>query len=189
MGLEFYRISPPELEQLQPLIAKHESELVGPRARGYWFDRPDDYDYVGVQATALALHNAGETQGTERLELSENEAHSMSLLEVELPGDELEYPPALFMTSSTPEMIRRHLKIARRKLGTTPEIAINRIAAPDRDPRFAGYLQKQLRHLRDALPKVWSFYEVAAEAGQAVLVIDLRARDLEIPEEVELALY
>lgn len=187
MGLEYYRIAPFELEKLQPLIAQHESELVGPRARGYWFDRPDEYDYVGVRSVAQQLHDAGEVHGSERLELSENEAHSLSLLEVELPADDLELLPALFMSSATAEAIKRQLKIARRKLGGTPEIAASRIGAPDRDPRFAGYLQKQVRHLREALPKVWRFYESAAEAGQAVLVIDLRARDLEIPEAVELA--
>ncbi len=162
---------------------------MGPRARGYWFDRPDKYDYAGVQAVAQRLHDAGETHGTARLELSENEAHSLSMLELELPGDDLELAPALFMTSAAPDTIRRYLKIARRKLGTTPEAAASRISAPGRDPRFAGYLQKQIRHLRDALPKVWDFYESAAAADQAVLVIDLRARDIEIPEEVELAAY
>ncbi len=187
MGLEYYRIAPAELEKLRPLIARHEAELVGPRARGYWFDRPEAYDYVGVQQVAQELHNAGERLGTERLELSENEAHSLSLLEIELPSDDLELPPALFMSSTAPEGIKRYLKVARRKLGSTPEIAASRIAAPDRDPRFAGYLQKQIRHLREALPKVWNFYETAAEAGDAVLVIDLRARDLEIPDAVELA--
>jgi hypothetical protein len=55
------------------------------------------------------------------------------------------------------------------------------------DPRFTDYLDKQLRHLREALPLVWRFHERAAEAGDAVLVIDLRARDLEIPEQFELA--
>ena len=47
--------------------------------------------------------------------------------------------------------------------------------------------QNLLRHLREALPKVWNFYDKAVEEGNAVLVIDLRARDLEIPDAVELA--
>jgi hypothetical protein len=81
------------------------------------------------------------------------------------------------------------LRIARRKLGSTPDIALTRIEAPDHDPRFAGYLRKQVRHLRDALPKVWDFYSHAAEADQAVLVIDLRARDLDSLEPVELAAF
>lgn len=188
MGLEYYRIAPDELNVLLPLIMQHEFELVGPRSRGYWFDRPDDYDYAGVQAVAQQLHDAGEAHGFERLELSENEAHSLSLLEMELPGDGLEFAPALFMTSVPPEKIKQHLKIARRKLGPTPDIAISRIGTGEKgDPRFAGYLQKQVRHLHDALPKVWAFYEAAAAANQAVLAIDLRARDLEIPEAFELA--
>src|SRR5262249_34970660 len=44
-----------------------------------------------------------------------------------------------------------------------------------------------LRHLREALPLVWHFHERAVDSGDAILVVDLRARDLEIPEEIELA--
>ncbi len=186
MGLAYFRIAVDQWETLKALIARHEADLVGPRARGYWFDRPDDYDYNGVQQVAQQLFEAGESGARDRLELSENEAHSLSLLDLELPGDGLELAPALFMSSAVPATIQRQLKIARRKLGTSPEVAISRISVPDRDPRFAGYLQKQVRHLSVALPKVWHFYEVAAEAGEAVLVVDLRARDLEIPEAIEL---
>jgi hypothetical protein len=45
---------------------------------------------------------------------------------------------------------------------------------------------RKLRHLREALPLVWRFHERAVQAGDAILVVDLRARDLEIPDEVEL---
>lgn len=188
MGLAFFRVTPDDLKTLQPLIAKHESELVGPRARGFWFDRPDDYDYASVQADARALYHEGEVhQQATPLELSENEAHSLSLLELELPSDGSEYPPALFGCSASPEQIKRFLKIAHRKFGPTPEIAASRIEAESNDPRYTAYLQKQVNHLRAALPKVWHFYEDAESFGQAVLVIDLRARDLEIPDAVELA--
>jgi hypothetical protein len=187
MGLAYFRIAPDQLEALNPLIMRHEGELVGPRARGYWFDRPEEYDYVGVQHVAQQLFEAGSAHAHDYLELSENEAHSLSMLELELPSDGLELSPALFMSSVMPAALQRQLKIARRKLGASPEGAIKRISVPDRDPRYTGYLQKQVRHLSDALPKVWHFYEAAAEAGDAVLVVDLRARDLEIPEAVELA--
>jgi hypothetical protein len=81
------------LESLHPLIVVHEAELVGPRARGYWFDRPDEYDYIGVQNTARDLDEAGQANAIERLELSEVEAHSLSLLDIELPRDEANCRP------------------------------------------------------------------------------------------------
>jgi hypothetical protein len=186
VGLAYYRVASNILESLRPLIIVHEAELVGPRARGYWFDRPDDYDYAGVRATAQQLDSAGARHAVERLELSEVQAHSLSLLDIELPRDEGELPPALFMTSVDSNMLQRHLKAARRRLGEDPDKAANRFVQRERDPRFAGYLEKQVRHLREALPLVWRFHERAAEAGDAVLVVDLRARDLEIPEEIEL---
>lgn len=186
MGLAYYRVTSNVLEDLRPLIAAHEAELVGPRARGYWFDRPDDYDYEGVRSTAQQLDKAGRRHAVERLELSEVQAHSLALLDIELPRDESELPPALFMTSVDPDTLQRHLKIARRRLGDDAEKAASRFVQRERDPRFAGYLEKQVRHLREALPSVWRFHEEAAEAGDAILVVDLRARDLEIPEEVEL---
>ncbi len=186
MGLSYYRISPTVLESLQPLISAHENELVGPRARGYWFDRPDEYDYAGVQATARTLDEVGRAQASESLELSEVQAHGLSLLDVELPGDDLEFPPALFMSSATPAMLAQHIRVAQRRLGNNPEEAGTRFVQSEHDPRFTAYLNKQVRHLREALPLIWHLYERASEAGDAVLVVDLRARDLEIPEEVEL---
>ncbi len=189
MGLAYFRIPIETLDTLSDLIAQHEADLTGPRSRGYWFEQPDSYDYEGARSVARSLYAAGETYGLERLELSENEAHSLSLLELELPADGQPLPPSLFLISADPDTIKRQLKFARRKLGPTPDIALTRIDAPDRDPRFAGYLRKQVRHLHDALPKVWQFYARAAEAGQAIVVIDLRARDLEILEPVELAAF
>ncbi|MHB8627725.1 MAG: hypothetical protein ACYDBJ_12790 [Aggregatilineales bacterium] len=189
MGLAYFRIPTETLDTLSDQIAQHESDLTGPRSRGYWFEQPDSYDYEGARSVARSLYAAGEMYGLERLELSENEAHSLSLLELELPADGQPLPPSLFLISADADTIKSQLKFARRKLGPTPDIALTRIDAPDRDPRFAGYLRKQVRHLHDALPKVWQFYARAAEADQAIVVIDLRARDLEIPEPVELTAF
>lgn len=192
MGLAYFHLQPDAFQQLTALIAQHEADAVGPRARGYWFDQPEGYDYVGVQHIARQLYAAGEQgapDSVDRLELSENEAHSLSMLELELPEDDQPISPSLFLHSADHAKIRQQLKIARRKLGSTPEIALTRISTSQRDPRFSGYLQKQVRHLKEALPKVWHFYEAAAEADQAILLIDLRARDLEIPEAFELSLY
>ncbi len=186
MGLAYFRLEAVELNRLMPLIVQHESDMLGPRARGFWFDRPDEYDYQGVQSLARQLYQAGTEHAGERLELTENEAHSLSLLEIEMPADGLDFPPSLFMVSALPEAVRRHLKIAQRKLGSTPEEAVERISISASDPRFEGYLQKQVRQLRLALPKVWHFYGAAAEARQGILVVDLRARDVEIPDEFEL---
>ncbi|HLY26789.1 MAG TPA: hypothetical protein VKQ72_10650 [Aggregatilineales bacterium] len=185
MGLAYYRVEPALLEKLQPMIEAHESDMLGPRARGYWFERPDVYDYSGVQATARQLDLAGRANAVESLELSEVQAHSLSFLDVELPSDGHEFHPALFVSSAIPAAVRLHLKAARR-LGENPEQAVRQFSAGERDPRFADYVNKQLRHLRDALPLVWNFYERAASARASVLVVDLRARDLEIPEEIEL---
>jgi hypothetical protein len=80
------------------------------------------------------------------------------------------------MTSVDPNTLQRHLKVARRRLGEDPDKAANRFVQRERDPRFAGYLEKQVRHLREALPLVWRFHERAAEAGDAVLVVDPRHR-------------
>jgi hypothetical protein len=187
VGLIYYRVAPTVIEDLRTLIETHEGELVGPRARGYWFDRPEEYDYAGVRATAQQLDEIGRANANETLELSEVQAHSLSLLDVELPADGLEFPPALFMSSVTPANLARNLKLARRRLGNNPDEIAAGINHNEHDPRFTDYLNKQLRHLREALPLVWRFHERAAEAGDAVLVIDLRARDLEIPEEFELA--
>jgi len=186
VGLNYYRIQPEQLENLRSLVEAHESELVGPRARGYWFDRPDEYEYAAVRATARQLDEAGRANAIEHLELSEVQAHGLSLLDVELPSDGLEFPPALFMSSVTPAQLRRYLKLANRHLGTDPDAAARRFVQTEHDPRFSDYLNKQVRHLREALPLVWRFHERAAQAGDAILVVDLRARDLEIPEEIEL---
>ena len=185
VGLAYYRVAPDVLDDLRPLIAAHEAELVGPRARGYWFERPDDYDYQGVRDMARQLDAAGQKRATERLELSEVQAHSLSLLNVELPGDGLVFPPSLFMASADPAALRRYLRVARRRLGADPEIAASRLVQNERDPRIAAFLDRQLRHLREALPLVWHFHERAVQAGDAILVVDLRARDLEIPDAVE----
>ena len=192
MGLAYFHLPAEDFQALADLIAQHEADVVGPRARGFWFDQANEYDYEGVQTVARALFAAGERAAidpVDRLELSENEAHSLSMLELELPADDQPITPSLFLHSADPARVRQQLKIARRKLGSTPESALTRISTPQRDPRFAGYLQKQIRHLKDALPRVWHFYEAAAEADQAVLLVDLRARDLEIPEAFELNAY
>jgi hypothetical protein len=186
VGLAYYRLLPADYEPLRSLIEAHEAELVGPRARGYWFDRPDDYDYEGVRLVARQLDEAGTLHGIERLELSEVQAHSLSLLDFQLPADSGSLTPSLFLTGGTAESIARYLKIARRKLGGSPELVLERLEIQDRDPRFAGYLRKQVRHLREALPLVWNFHVRAVDAGNAVLLVDLRARDLEIPDAVEL---
>jgi hypothetical protein len=90
------------------------------------------------------------------------------------------------MSSASAETLRRWFKIATRKLGASPETVGQQFKQGENDPRFSPYLEKQLRHLREALPLVWHFHERAIEVGDSVLVVDLRARDLEIPEEVEL---
>jgi hypothetical protein len=192
MGLAYFHLPNDTFQTLATLIAQHEADAVGPRARGYWFDQSEAYDYESGQSVARLLFAAGEQTSsnlTDWLELSENEAHSLSMLELEMPADDQPISPSLFLHSADPIRVRQQLKIARRKLGSTPEVALRRIGAPQRDPRFAGYMQKQVRHLKEALPKVWHFYEAAAEADQAVLVVDLRARDLEIPEAFELSAY
>ena len=186
MGLAYYRIPQTVFETLQPLVSTHEAEIVGPRSRGYWFDRPDEYDYVGVRSVAQQLDDAGKRNASEQLELSEVQAHSLAMLDVELPGDGGEFPPPLFMTSAPADLLPRYLKIARRRLGSSPEAVASNLGQGERDPRFADYLDKQIRHLREALPLVWHFHERAAAAEEAILVVDLRARDLEIPEEIEL---
>ena len=192
MGLAYFHLLPEDFQALADLIAQHEADVLGPRARGYWFDQANEYDYESVQMVARTLYAAGERAAidpVDRLELSENEAHSLSMLELELPADDQPIGPSLFLHSADLIRVRLQLKIARRKLGSTPQSALTRISTPQRDPRFAGYLQKQVRHLKDALPRVWHFYEAAAEADQAVLLVDLRARDLEIPEAFELSAY
>jgi hypothetical protein len=186
VGLAYYRVAPDVLEEIRPLIKAHEGELVGPRSRGYWVERPDTYDYEGVQATARQLDQVGKTKANERLELSEVQAHSLSQLNIELPNDGSEFPPALFLSSAGPAALQRQMRIARRRFGDDPDTIAARLVQRENDPRFAAYLDKQVRLLREALPLVWHFYERAAQAGDAILVVDLRARDLEIPDEVEL---
>jgi hypothetical protein len=186
VGLAYYRVQPAVLESLRPLIDAHEAEIVGPRARGYWFDYPDEYDYKGVRAIARQLDQAGQRNATERLEISEVQAQSLALLEAEVPPDGKVFPPALFMTSAAPGVLRAHLKLARKLLGSDPESAARRFAIGSADRRVVDYLKKQVRHLRETLPVVWHFHERAAEVEQAILVVDLRARDLDIPDAAEL---
>jgi hypothetical protein len=89
------------------------------------------------------------------------------------------------MSSADPGALRRHLRMARRRLGANPETAASRLVQTERDPRIAAFLDRQMRHLGEALPLVWHFHERAVQAGETILVVDLRARDLEIPDEVE----
>jgi len=72
MGIAYFRLPTQALTPLWPLIRAHEAEPVGPRARGYWFDYPDDYDYDSVRETAQTLYEAGRAAAWESLELSEN---------------------------------------------------------------------------------------------------------------------
>ncbi len=185
MGLAYYRLNPQTFESLAPLIALHEADLLSPRARGYWFDLPEEYDYDGARAVASQLDQAGRAAAAETLILSEVQAHALSLLEVNLPSDGAPFPSPLFLCSQAPEGVQLHLSAARKVFGADPERAARHFAVSVRDPRFLGYLNKQLRHLREALPLVWRFYERAAQAGAAVLVVDLRARDLFVPDAVE----
>ncbi|PJF34651.1 MAG: hypothetical protein CUN49_14585 [Candidatus Thermofonsia Clade 1 bacterium] len=187
MGLTYYRLDAQTFERLKPLIVQHEADILGPRARGYWIDQPEHYDYTAVRAVATQLDRAGHAAAAEALTLPEVEAQALSLLEIGLPNDGAPFPPTLFLCSQAPEGVRLHLKVARKVLGADAERAARHFAVNTRDPRFLSYLNKQLRHLRDALPRVWHFYERAEQAGQAVLLVDLRARDLFEPDAVELA--
>jgi hypothetical protein len=139
-----------------------------------------------VRDVARQLDMAGKTHAVATLELSEVQAHALGMLDVELPADGAPFRPTLFTSSAMPDVISRRMKLARRRLGTDPEQIAQAIADSEAEERFALYMTKQYRHLREALPLVWRFYEDAAQAGGAVLVVDLRARDLETPDEVEL---
>lgn len=185
MGLAYYRITDQKFNELLPLIAAHEADLLSPRARGYWFDTPENYDYAAVRAIAAELDRAGQAAAAESLILPEVQAHALSLLEITLPNDRSPFPPPLFLCSQPPAGVQMHLRAARKALGADAERAARHFATNVRDPRFLGYLNKQLRHLREALPRVWHFYERAAEANAAILVVDWRARDLFEPEAVE----
>ena len=186
MGLAYYRLDSDVFEPLHDLIAEHEADPLGPRARGYWMDAPDAYEYEEVRRIAQTLDQTGKQHASETLELSEVQAHALSMLELELPADDEPLQPTLFTTSVTPAMLRERMTLAKRQLGTNPERVAAQLTTNERDKRFAGYMRKQMRHLREALPLVWRFYERALEAGEAILVVDLRARDLEIPDAVEL---
>lgn len=185
MGLAYFRLPAATLEALRPLIEAHEAEIVGPRARGYWFDYPDEYDYEGIRSIARQLDEAGSRAAVERLEISEVQAHALAILEIEMAPDDRPFPPALFLCSAGPSGVRAHLDAARAALGADPARAAARVGVQGSDKRVAGYLKKQVRHLREALPLVWSFYERAAAADEGVLVIDLRARDLFEPDPAE----
>jgi hypothetical protein len=185
MGLAYYRLDTAPFQSLLPLIRQHEADMLGPRARGYWFDQPDEYDYAGVRAVAAELDQAGRAAATEALILPEVEAHALGLLEITLPSDGAPLAPALFLCSQAAEGVQLHLKAARKALGADAERAARHFAVNVRDPRLLGYLNKQMRHLREGLPRVWQFYERAAAAQEAVLVVDLRARDVFTPDAVE----
>jgi hypothetical protein len=187
MGLAYFRVSPAHYEALQGLILQHEADILGPRGRGLWYERPDDYDYHAVQYIARRLFSESRELAEATLELSENEAHSLSMLEIELPPDSLELPPSLFIASGSPDQVKRSLKIARRRLGATSAQAITKLEVSGTDPRYVGYLRRTLRHLQGALPKVWDFFEQAERHQQAVILVDLRARDVEILDPVEMA--
>lgn len=187
MGLAYCRITADVFDNFRELVAAHEADPLGPRARGYWMDEVDDYDHAHARGVATALDRTGHEHALEYLELSEVQAHALAMLEFELPADDSPFAPTLFSTSASPAQVRLRLELARRRLGKTPERVAAQFVTDERDQRFAGYMKKQMRHLREALPMVWRFYERAAEAGHAVLVIDLRARDLELPDEVESA--
>lgn len=183
--MTYFRLPGEAFEALRPLIEAHEADIVGPRARGYWFDYPDEYDYAGARRVAKALEEAGARSGGERLDLSEVQAHALAILEIEMPPDNRPFPPSLFLSSAGPAGVRKHLNAARKALGPDAEMAAAHVGVQGSDRRVAGYLKKQVRHLREALPLVWAFYERAAEAGEAVLAIDLRARDLIEPDPAE----
>jgi len=185
VGLAYFRLPGETIESLRPSIAAHEAEIVGPRARGYWFDYPDAYDYGGARSVARQLDDAGSEAGAERLEISEVQAHALAILEIEMAPDDRPFPPALFLCSAGPSGVREHLETAREAFGADPARAGARVGVKGSDKRVAGYLKKQVRHLREALPVVWSFYERAAAADEGVLVIDLRARDLFEPDPAE----
>ncbi|HRE47115.1 MAG TPA: hypothetical protein PLD47_05270 [Aggregatilineales bacterium] len=185
MGILYYAVVPEVLQEHHTLITAHEGEVVGPRARGYWSDYPEAFDYEAVQAVAQGLAEIGAKYGTDRLELSEVAAHSLSLLEITVPADDQPFPPQLFLTSLPPAAVRLHLTFLAAALGDDPDAAVRHIRASSRDPRYAAFLRKQVRRLRETLPTVWRFHERACAAGQGVLVIDLRARDLVIPDALE----
>lgn len=193
MGLAYYRVDRRTYADLQTLIAAHEADMLGPRARGYWFETPSDYPYQDVQNTARTLDSTARSVASEALELSENEAAGLSLMGIALPDSEQgdsEFNPSLFFTSLDPDAVQTYMQIVAEQLGTNPD-KIARNVRPERsDSRSRAYYQAQIAHLRSALPKVWRFHERASSASEAVVVVDLRARDVFIPDAVELdALY
>ena len=186
MGLLYFRVTAEVVEQNAALIELHEAEPVGPRARGYWTSYPTDYDYVAVKATATALAAIGTQAAHETLVLTENQANALPLLELDLPDDHKAYAASLFTTSLSPERVVKFMQKAKRRLGADPDRVAAMLVSEESDARFSLYVDKQMRHLREALPLVWHFYERAIAAKDAILVVDLRARDLDIPEAVEL---
>jgi len=186
MGLAYYRLGPTVLDRAQTLIEAHEADILGPRARGFWFDYPEEYDYQSAQQIAQKLDEIGKREATERLEISEVQAHALSQLEIDFPRDEQPFPPSLFLCSASAENVRVHLKVARRALGLSAERLGGRFGANVRDPRLRGYMDKLLRNLQIVVPTVWNFFDRAVADNQAVLVVDLRARDVFIPDAAEL---
>lgn len=182
MGVELYHIPVESYRALRPTVRKHDNEIVGPRSRGYWFERPNHYDYAGVQVVAQRLHDAGEAYGLKRLEITEPEAQGLALLEIEFADDGASFPPALLLTSGEPAALTKHLDIMREEIGSTPAEWHAHLVVADSDPRFIGYFKKHLNHIRDVLPRLWAFYQEAITEGHAIVVIDLRALKIEIPE-------
>jgi hypothetical protein len=192
MGLLYYQVDADKLTALVPLIRRHEAEIVGPRARGggMWFDRPEDFDYDGVRATAQELAAAARDGAHGQLELSEVAAHSLAFLDqldISVPSDRRPLPPAPFLCSVGPRTAAAHMQAVRQRLGAEPVEALRGLLLDVQDRRVAGYFQKQLRTLQRNFGDIWQFYGQAVEAGHGVVVVDLRARDLWTPDPVELA--
>jgi hypothetical protein len=188
MSLVYYRIPNEVLLKNRRLAAAHEADPLGPRARHYYSEGEADYDYEGAQRTAQQLDAQGLANQTARLELIEPESQAMALLDIEIAQERRSvYQPAMFLCSADSAQVRLHVAAARKRLSPDIDAAVEAIALEEGDHRTSGYLAKQLRHLRTALGKVWRFYEAAESAGEAVLLVDLRARDVFIPDLVELA--
>jgi hypothetical protein len=187
MGIIYHQIPLPKLHLLRTLIKNHEANLLGPRARGYWIDYPDMFDYEQTQEVAQTLDQTARESSTTQLELSELQAHALTLLELEMPHDGAELPPQLFLVSGGKEIITGHLEIVRGLFAGNPANVAKMLRATTRDRRFQAYFDKMMNLLRETLPQVWQFWESAEKAGMAIVVIDLRARDVFIPSPEELA--
>jgi len=189
MGLAYYRVDRQTYEAARDQIAVHEADILGPRARGYWFDTPEDYPYQEVQNATRQLDALMHNAASEALELSENEASGLSLLSIQLPDTEdsaNEFSRSLFLASVDADSVQSYMLIMKEQLGDDPDQVARKMRPERTDARTRAYYQAQIVHLRSALPKVWRFHERAAAAGEAVIVVDLRARDVFIPDTLEL---